>query len=287
VFKLLGNKRLFIMLIGLVCFIALMGLTLERWGVMIWPAQFVKDTVSWTQGLLYRPAAGIAGFFQDIRDLRVIYHENKVLRETLSKYAKDTARLNELEAENRRLKEALAFTERQKSANNYRYRIAKVISQNLDPYNETILINLGEKDGIRENMAVVTSDGLLGRTTAIASYSSSVQLLTSLNDTDTNTKAITATVKGKEEESFGIIESFDPASGLLIMTKIPQTDLMQVGDTVVTSPLSQVFPPGIEIGKVVSKMVGDFGIDYKAMVQPFAKFHHLHEVFVVEVPEQR
>lgn len=285
-FKLLGNKRLFILLIGLICFIALMGLTLERRDIFVGPVKFVKDTISWTQGLLYKPAGYIAGFFQDISDLRMIYQENKVLKQSLSKYAKDTAKLNELEAENKRLKEALGFTERQKEANNYRYHIARVISQSLDSFNTTVTINLGEKDGIRENMAVVTADGLIGRTTQVSAFSSNVQLLTALNDAGTDTKAIAATVKGRDE-SFGIIESYDMESGLLVMNKIPQTDPMQVGDIVITSNYGSVFPPGIEIGKVVSKTNGDFGIDYKAMVQPFAKFYHLQEVFVVEVPDQR
>jgi len=287
VFKLLGYKRLFILLIGLICFIALMGLTLGRWGVMVWPANFVKDTVSWAQGMLYKPAGYVSGFFQDLRDLRTVYEENRLLRQTLFKYAKDTARLNELEAENKRLKEALAFTERQKQANNYRYHIARVIAQSPDPFNATIVIDLGEKDGIRENMAVVTSEGLLGRTTSVAAFSANVQLLTAIHDTGTDSKAIAATVKGREDVSFGIIESYDRESGLLAMNKIPQTDPLQVGDVVITSNLGQVFPPGIEIGTVVSKESGDFGIDYKAMVRPFARFHHLQEVFVVEVPDER
>jgi rod shape-determining protein MreC len=286
VFKLFGNKRLFILLIGLICFIALMGLTLEQRGKLIWPEKFVKDSVSWMQSLLYKPAGYAAGLFQNIHDLTVVYQENKVLKQTLSRYAKDTAKLNEVEAENIRLKEALNFTDQQKKASQYTYRIAQVIGTSPDPYNSTIVINLGERNGIKENMAVVSTDGLIGRIDSVSGFSSNVQLLSGIEDSGNVSKAIAATVKGKEGDSYGIIENYDLKSGMLIMTKIPQTDPLQEGDTVITSGLGQIFPGGIEIGKVVSKAVGDFGITYKAMIAPFSSFHHLREVFVVEVPEQ-
>lgn len=281
-FKFLGNKKLFILLIGLICFIALMGFTLERTRSLTWPEKFIKDTVSWTQSIVYKPMSRVSNFFEDMRNLRMIYLENQVLKQTISKYVKDTAKLNELEAETIRLKEALGFTERQMEATNYKYHIAHVISQSMDPYNDTVVIDLGERDGIRENMAVVAIGGLLGRVLTVSEFSSNVQLLSGLSDVDNDSKAIVATVKGKD--SFGIIESYDAKTGMLVMNKIPQTDSLEVDDIIVTSDLGRIFPPGIEIGKVVSKTVGEFGLDYKALIQPFVTFQRLQEVFVVEVP---
>jgi len=283
--RLLGNKRLLILLLGLICFIALMGLTLGQRARLSWPEKFVKDTISWTQGLFYKPAGYIAGFFEDMSRLRTIYEENKVLKMTLSQYAKDTMKLNDLELQNKRLKEALGFTERQKQANNYKFRIAEVVASSPDYHNKTITINLGEKDGIRPNLAVMSVDGLVGRIVQVSAFYSNVQLLTGIDDTANDSKAISVTVKGKENESFGVIESFDAESGMLAVTKIEQKEQFEVGDVVITSGLGEVFPTGIEIGKVVSKDEGKFGITYKAMVQPFASFAHLREVFVVEVPE--
>jgi rod shape-determining protein MreC len=286
-FKLMGNKRLFILLLGIICFFSLMGLTLSNNAPLPWPAKFVKDTVSWTQGIFYKPAASIAGFFEDIRQLRVIYEENKTLKLTLTQYARDTQKLNELEAQNKRLMEALGFTERQRQANKYTYRIAEVVTVNSDPYNNTISINLGEKDGIKENMAVMTVNGLIGRVSKVFGFYSNVQLLTDINDTDSNSKAIAVTVKGKESQSFGMVESFDSKTGYLTMSKVDQADPMQIGDIVLTSGLGQVFPSGIEVGKIVSIGPGEFGITHKVSVEPLASFRHIREVFVVEVPEVR
>lgn len=270
---------------GLVCFFILMGLTLGNRAPMTWPEKFVKDSVSWTQGLFYKPAAQVAGFFEDIRQLRVIYEENKTLKLTLTQYARDTQRLNELESQNKRLMEALGFTERQRQANVYTYRIAEVVTIDPDPYNSTVTINLGDKDGIKENMAVMTVDGLVGRVSKVFGFHSNVQLLTETNDTDNNSKAIAVTVKGNESQPFGMIESYDSKTGELVMNKVEHADDMKIGDTIITSGMGQVFPKGIEVGTISSIGPGEFGITYKVMVKPKASFNRIREVFVVEVPE--
>jgi rod shape-determining protein MreC len=284
--KLLGNKRLLILLLGFICFIALMGLTLGKRERMTWPEKFITDTVSWTQGLFYKPAGYIAGFFEDIGHLRTIFEENKVLKQTLTKYARDTTKLNDLEQQNKRLKEALGFTERQKQAGLYTFRIAEVVALNPDLLNNTVRINLGEKDGIKPNMAVMSVEGLVGRVVQVSSFYSNVQLLKGIDDTANESKAIAVTVKNRENETFGIIESYDREKQKLIMTKIDPNDKMEVGDVVITSGLGQIFPRGIEIGKVISREPGNFGISHEAVIEPFASFDHLREVFVVIVPEQ-
>lgn len=282
------------LMLALMVFIALMGLTLGRRTGLTWPERFVKDTVSWTQEWFYKPARYAAGFFEDVRHLRQTYEENKVLRMTLSQYAKDTMRLNLLEAQNKQLKDVLGFTERQKQADNYQYLVADVVSVSPDPYSNTVNINLGSLDGIKENMAVMTIEGLIGRVTKVSNFTSSVQLLVDMSGGAGGSaerqleKGIAATVKGKEDKVFGTIEYYDNEKKGLVMTRIDQNSesVLEVGDTVITSALGQVFPKGLEIGKVTEKKIGDFGITYVATVQPNATdFRHLREVLVVKVPE--
>lgn len=273
-------------MLGLICFIAIMGLTFGKRQTITWPEKFMKDTVAFTQGLFYKPAGYVAGFFEDMRMLGTIHEENKVLKQTLSKYARDTARLNDLEQQNKRLQEALGFTERQKQANNYRFRIAEVVSYNPDLLNRTITINLGEMDGVEPNMAVMSVQGLVGRVIRVSGFTSDVQLLDGVDDSAApETKAISVTIKGKET-SFGLIEYYDKdETQQLVMTRIDPNDQLQPGDTVITSGRGLLFPRGIEVGKVVKRQVGKFGIAHEAYIEPFASFNHLREVFVVEVPK--
>jgi rod shape-determining protein MreC len=95
---------------------------------------------------------------------------------------------------------------------------------------------------------------------------------------------VSATVLGKESESFGIIE-YDEVTGTLQMTKIDEADPLAKDDKVITSGVGSVFPRGIIIGTVVSRQVGDFGLTHTAIIKPAAQFDHLREVFVVVVPD--
>jgi rod shape-determining protein MreC len=264
-----------------------MGLTKGNRTQLTLVEKMVKDNVAWLQGLFYQPAAEVAGLFEDIKHFHMIYQENKVLKETLARYALDIQKLNELEIQNKSLKDVLGFTERQKQVYNYVYRIAEVVSIQSDPYNQTVSINLGKADGIRENMAVVTIDGLVGRIDKVSNFSSTVQLLTNIHDFSNESKAIAATIKGKETQSFGMIEKYDKEKEVLVMRKVDQADPVDIGDVVITSGLGKVFPQGIEIGQVISIESGEYGITRQVNIQPKASFRFLKELFVIEIPETR
>ncbi|HEX7055642.1 MAG TPA: rod shape-determining protein MreC, partial [Bacilli bacterium] len=211
----------------------------------------------------------------------------------LLQYARDTARLNALEMQNKQLQKALGFTERQQQQNHYIWHAAYAVAISPDPlYNTTIKINLGSKDGIREDMAVVSPDGLIGRIERVTPYYATVQLISDIIYKDVDykmdtSKGISATIKGKDDV-FGMIESFDNELGFLVMNKIPdeQSKEIATGDTVITSGLGELFPAGIVIGQVVSKKEGDFGITYKAYVKPAATYKPGTVLFVIENPQQ-
>lgn len=281
--KLFGNKRLILSLVSLIIFIALMGVTLGNRGQVTWPEKMLQDSLAWMQGLIYKPAGYVAGFFEDIRDLRYLRQENEALKRALAHYARDTARLNVLTAENKRLKEALEFTERQKLADQHIYRIAKVVSINQDTFNSVFKIDLGAGDGIEEGMAVVTTDGLIGTVIRVFEFSANVQLISNINDQSVNSIGISATTL-EHPESFGVIESYDHERGVLIMRKIKQEDPLQVGDTVITSGLGLAYPSGIIVGTVISRNEGAFGITHEAAIAPAANLDMtaLREVFVVQ-----
>ena len=110
-----------------------------------------------------------------------VYEENKALKRKLADYAQDAIRLNVLEEQVGRLEEGLKFTESQKQANRYKWHFAEVISASPDRFEQTININLGEKDGIRVNMAVATVDGLVGRVQQVSPFYSTVQMISAID----------------------------------------------------------------------------------------------------------
>jgi rod shape-determining protein MreC len=277
------NKRLFILMIGLILFIALMGFTLGRTR-LTWPEKFLNDAFGTVQGAFYRPVGAVADFFRDLGRLSDVYNENEQLRQTVAQYTQDQIRFNSLKAENNRLQEELNFTDRQKQLDNYRYLIAQVVGSTSNPYEKTIKINLGSRDGIKVQMAVRTVDGLVGLVSHVSTFTSTVTLITELDASSSKGTPVSATVLGKESESFGIIE-YDEVTGTLQMTKIDEADPLAKDDKVITSGMGSVFPKGIVIGTVLSDQVGDFGLTRTAIITPAAQFDHLREVFVVVVPD--
>ncbi len=282
IFRLMRNKRLFILMIGLILFIALMGFTFGR-NRLTWPEKFVSDAIGTVQGVFYRPVGAVAEFFRDLGRLSDVYKENEQLRQTVAQYTQDQIRFNRLEADNKRLMEELKFTERQKNMDNYRYLIAHVIGNTSNPYERTITINLGSKDGIKPEMAVRTVEGLVGLVSKVKNFTSTVTLISNLDPSSSKGSPVSATFLSKPD-SFGIIE-YDEETKTLMMSKIEEKDKPMDGDTVITSGLGSLFPKGVIVGTVKSSQVGDFGLTYTAVIEPAAKFNHLQEVFVIVVPE--
>jgi len=277
------NKRLFILMIGLILFIAALGFTSGRTGLS-WPERFVNDAFGTVQGALYRPVGAVSEFFRDLGRLSDVYEENEQLRQTVARYTQDKIRYNMIENYNKQLQEELHFTERQKQLYDYRYLIAQVVAGGSNPYDKTIKINLGAHDGIKPKMAVTTVDGLVGFVSKVSEFTSTVTPITELDATDNNQFSISATVLGREDQTFGIVD-YDKENDTLQMSKIDENDVIEEGDTVVTAGLVNDFPKGLIIGTVASVQVGDFGLTHTATIKPAAKFDHLTDVFVVVAPD--
>nr|WP_223285441.1 rod shape-determining protein MreC [Paenibacillus sp. PL91] len=283
--KLMRNKRMFMLMIGFILFIAVIGFSLSDRKELSWPEKFLKDTTAYVQQWFYKPAGSIAGFFEDIRNLRTIYEENEQLRITAAAYARDKIKYNFIENENKRYKEELLFTQQQKEMYNYNYLIAQVISVSNDANNRTLTINLGSKSGIKPNMAVTTVQGLVGLVSSVTPYTAAVTPITELDEASPTFNSIAVTIMGREDDSFGILSSYNKETARAVMSKIAEKDKMDIRDTVITSGNGNVYPRGLVVGTVESKQLGDFGLTYTASVELSAKFDHLTEVFVVQVPE--
>lgn len=241
----------------------------------------LNDTFGFAQNLIYKPAAFIAGLFEDIGNLNDIYEENERLKIAVSHYIRDKANYNFIAAENEQLKKDLKFTEQQKRMYKYDYKIAQVVSVNQDPYNYTITINIGEKNGVKKGQVVTSVEGMVGIISQVSPMTSTVQLMTGLDERNPNSNAIAVTAMGKENKTFGLIESYNAQDGTYLMTKIDETDPIAVGDTIISSGVGEAFPRGIVIGTVLSTQVGDFGLTHTATIKPAVNFDNWKELFVV------
>jgi len=139
---------------------------------------------------------------------------------------------------------------------------ATVISRNLSYWFNSLTINKGSSDGIKVDMAVIDSDGLIGRISMVTNNTSVVKLITT-NDTKNK---ISAVINNKEK-IYGIINGYDSENNLLHLI-ITENKVIEEGDVVLTTGMGGVFPSGILIGKVYDVIKKDDGVTNIVRVTP-------------------
>jgi len=211
------------------------------------------------------------GFLQDafgfIPNYFELARENRALRELNVSLADEVSRLREARLENLRLQKLLGLKEQSPLV----YVSANVTGRNLQLLQNTITIDAGESDGVQVNMPIVTDAGLVGRVVATSAGYAIGQILLH--------KDFRASAKVQRGRVDGIL--LWDGGPTLTLKNVAKTLDVQVGDAVITSEYSSLYPPGIKIG-VVSKTSQAPGALFQTVeIAPSVDFSRLEEVFVV------
>jgi rod shape-determining protein MreC len=268
------NKRLIVLLVSIILLVALIGISLKERNSLSWPEQFIKDTVGVVERVFQKPANYVAGFFENVEDVKRTYEENKKLKAKLDSTADLSAVVKNLDDENKKLRE---LTGKEKSRGDYTEVQASVVSRNPDKWYDLVGIDKGAQQGIKKDMAVVTPKGLVGRVKSVSQFTSSVELLSSMS----RTNRVSAIVQG-QENIFGLIEGYDKEKQLLLFTKISSDAKVEKDQLVVTSGLGDIFPKGLAIGKIVDVQPDPYGLTKTAYVKPSADLNDVEHIIVAK-----
>lgn len=182
---------------------------------------------------------------------------------------------NEYLIENQRLSALLDY--KKVMANNYNFVIASVIGRDPGNWFAKVTLNRGSVDGIKENMTVLTPDGLVGRVISVSSSTCKVLLIT---DPDSGVGALI-----QDTRTPGIVEGTAGSKGVASMVPsmihIPNNAPVEVGQAVVTSGIGSIFPKGIPVGRITSVKNEPSGLFLSAELTPFANLTNLEEVMIV------
>ncbi len=201
----------------------------------------------------------------------VLVNQNQRLHRQINELKQQNQTLLEYQYENQRLRQMLDFRDRHREE--YRLEAAEVIARSPENWHKTMTINRGEVDGISRNLIVVTPQGLVGRVTACTDTSSEVLLILDRES------AIGALIQTSRTQ--GIVEGHGDQNQLR-MVNIPYDSSIRNGQTVVTSGLSEIFPPGLRIGEVTDVGHESNGLLKYAVIKPSVDFDKLEEVFVIQ-----
>ena len=160
---------------------------------------------------------------------------------------------------------------------NYKLKYASVISRNTKDYFEEVIIDVGKKDGIKENLAVITKDGLIGKIIKVTNKTSTVRLITSSNIYN----KISVNIEADNKSVTGIITSYDSLTNSLTIEGITENVNIQTGSLVTTTGLSDIYPSGILVGRVSRVMKDNFDLAYILKVEPTENLSSFHYVAVI------
>jgi len=212
----------------------------------------------------------INNLFTSFKSLGSLKKENEKLKNEIEKLLVENYRLKTTIEESKLLEEQLKFAQEQ----NYRYVSAKVIGKS--PSNPQILIiNKGEKDGIKVDFPLIVNDGILiGKIIETGIHVSKILLITD------SQSVISASIEN-EDKSQGIVKGEHGLS--LKMDLIPLDHKVNPEQLVITSGLESNVPSGLVIGSVSKTFSRKGELFQQANITPATSFSNISIVTVIVI----
>lgn len=154
---------------------------------------------------------------------------------------------------------------------------AKVVSCSLNKLNNFITIDKGYADGVRKDMGVVCGTGVVGIVYLVSEhYSVLIPVLSSVSN-------ISCTIRSRGY--FGYLHWKGVSPEEAYIDDIPRHARFKLGDVIVTSGYSSVFPPGIVVGKIKHVYNSANGLSYRLKITLSTDFGRLRDVCVINDKE--
>ena len=206
-------------------------------------------------------------FLRSYFDLVDVRRENLRLKHQLAQLEGQQRLMVELEAENRHLADLLEL----RDAMGTTAVAANVIASDATGLSRTLMLSEGDRQGLRRDMAVISTDGVVGKLIAVSHDAARVLLISDHNsaldsfDQRSRSRGIVA----------GVVEDG------LAMKYVDRADDIKPGDTILTSGLDGIFPRGLLVGTVTRVSREGTGLFLSIEVKAAVDFHQLEQVMVV------
>ncbi|ANP38038.1 rod shape-determining protein MreC [Phaeobacter gallaeciensis] len=188
------------------------------------------------------PVTATVNLFRDFQSYQRLSEQNQELRSELRQMRAWKEAALQLEQENARLLDL----------NNVRldpkltYITGVVMADSGSPFRQSVILNIGARDGIQDGWAAMDGIGLVGRISGTGQDTARVILLTDA------ASAVPATIQPSGQTV--LVTGDNSAAPVLDFLENP--DLIRPGDRVITSGDGSVFPPGLLIGQVTEDRTG-------------------------------
>ena len=231
----------------------------------------VRDGISPLQAGLRGGVRETRDVVRYVRGLGDLALENRALSEEIVYLRGEMRMAGELERDNRMLRDLLGFVQRFPN----KLISCEVIGRDSTGWWQTVRLDKGAAAGVAEGRAVLTTEGLIGRTVAVSERTADVLLLA-----DPSCKV---SVRLKRSGEFGVAEGVGAEPGrppTVRLDYLLKTADVQPGDEVVTSGLGGLFPKGLPVGRVAEVAPDASGLYQTARIELAADLGKLEYAFV-------
>jgi rod shape-determining protein MreC len=225
------------------------------------------ETLRGIRIVVMRAASWITSVEHKLVFLEHLQQENEVLRKRNLDLFMSNQRLQEVMIENIRLRRLLQF----KREGNFKYISANVVGFGEEQTVRSLILNVGAVDSVRKNMAVVNDQGLVGKIYSVDTHQSIAQILM-----DRNTLVSARLQKSRE---VGVVAW--SGNLWLDLNYIPKDIPVEIGESVITSGLSRIYPHGIKVGVVGEVKDDKYALFKEIKIKPAVNFNSLEEVFIL------
>jgi rod shape-determining protein MreC len=251
----------------------IVGLLVAGWILFLGQPTAVSTKLHMIFVQLSTPFVRLGEYIPAVKSRRALAEANEELHTENESLRQRVAALSEAGRENLRLRELLGVHDRIHS----RPVIARVIGRDASNWWKSIQIDRGLQDGLRENLAVVNADGLVGKTVHVTRGEARVLLMI-----DPNCKASALLQDSREPGVVSGAETAMVREPRLMMTFVDRNAKINAGENVVTSGLGGIFPKGILLGAVKRvRLNPQNGMYQDVEIKPAVDFRRLEEVVVV------
>ena len=231
--------------------VALMMLGKVDIGLMERVRANVTDAATPILDVISKPIVSVNKMISEAKDFYSVREENLILKQEKDRLLQWQAAARKLEIENKNLRGLLNFPVEPAAG----FITARAIADTGGAFANSVVINAGNKSGIRKGQATITGEGLVGRVTDVGARSSRVLLITDLNS------RIPVVLQSSQARA---ILAGDNTHRPKLIHLSPGASISQ-GDRIVTSGHGGAFPPGLPVGLVAS--VNEKGINIEPFVQ--------------------
>ncbi len=160
------------------------------------------------------------------------------------------------------------------NSSSFKFIPASLIKNSYSSTNNSLLVDKGEDNGIKEDFGVITSKGLIG---IIDNTSNSFSRVVSILSTKSRINA-----QLKKTDHFGTLLWDGESHEIVQLMDVPKIAPVQVGDTVITGGRSTIFPKGIQIGTITSFQLDNAEDFYEIKIKLFNDMTSIGHVYIIE-----